>query len=74
MSIFERLRKQREDKSNRCLERFLLVRRLEPVSRCPAQYPGPGDLLSLIETTGAGDFERDLKFSEMSFSESLIKK
>jgi hypothetical protein len=30
MSIFERLRKQREDKSNRCLERFLLVRRLEP--------------------------------------------
>jgi hypothetical protein len=49
MSIFERLRKQREDKSNRWLERFLLVRRLESVSRCPARHPSRGDFLSMIE-------------------------
>jgi hypothetical protein len=51
MSIFERLRKQRDDKSKRWLERFLLVRRLESVSRCPARHPGFGDFLSLRKTT-----------------------
>jgi hypothetical protein len=54
MPVFETLRKQREDKSNRWLERFLLVCRLESVSRCPARHPGPGDFLSLIEATAPG--------------------
>jgi len=52
MSIFERLRKWREDKLN-CSgirrERFLLVRSLESVARCSARHPGRGDLLSMIE-------------------------
>ncbi len=52
MSIFECLRKKREDKLN-CsgirLERFLLVRCLEPVARCSGRPPGGGDFLSMIE-------------------------
>src|SRR6266446_5110539 len=54
MSIFECLRKEREDKLN-CsgirLERFLLVRSLESVARCSAWHPGRGDFLSMIEKT-----------------------
>jgi hypothetical protein len=52
MSIFERLRKWHEDKSNRPwfgLERFVLVRPLKSVTRCSAGHSGRGDLLSMIE-------------------------
>jgi hypothetical protein len=52
MSIFERLRKLREDKLN-CSEirlgRFILVRHLKSVARCFARHPGRGDFLSMIE-------------------------
>jgi hypothetical protein len=46
MSIFERLRKEREDRFNRSrlrLERFLLVCRLKPSDRCFAGPPRGGD-------------------------------
>jgi hypothetical protein len=52
MWIFERLRKEHEDKCNRrrlWLARFLLVRRLESVARCPSRHSGRGDFLSLME-------------------------
>jgi hypothetical protein len=52
MSVFESLRKWREDKLN-CsgirLERFLLVRSLKSVARCSARPPGSGDFLSMID-------------------------
>jgi len=52
MSIFERLRKWREDKLN-CsgirLACFILVRHLKSVARCPGRPPGGGDFLSMIE-------------------------
>jgi hypothetical protein len=50
MSIFERLRKWREDKRNRSRVRlagFLLVRRLESVDWCSARLPRRGDFLSM---------------------------
>src|SRR3982074_1775611 len=52
MSLFERLRKSREDKCNRprfWLGRFLLVRHLKSVARCFARAPRGGDFLTMIE-------------------------
>jgi hypothetical protein len=54
MSIFERLRKEREDKSNRSRVRlacFILVRPLKSVDWCSGRLPGRGDFLSMIEET-----------------------
>src|SRR6266481_2429364 len=52
MSIFERLRKWHENKSNRSRVRmayFLLVCGLESVDWCFARLPRRGDFLSMIE-------------------------